>query len=80
MAKQRAGRAGRTMHGYCYRLYSTALYANIMEEYPEPEICRLPLESVVLEVKAIGFTNIFAFPFPTSPPVSSLKKSLDNLL
>ncbi len=48
MAAQRAGRAGRTTHGYCYRLYSAALYANIMEEHPEPEICRLPLESVVL--------------------------------
>lgn len=36
MAMQRAGRAGRVMHGYCYRLYSAALYANIMEEFPEP--------------------------------------------
>lgn len=30
MAEQRSGRAGRTTHGYCYRLYSSALYANIM--------------------------------------------------
>ena len=36
MAEQRAGRAGRTTHGYCYRLYSSALYANIMDEYPLP--------------------------------------------
>jgi ATP-dependent RNA helicase DHX37/DHR1 len=34
MAAQRAGRAGRTTHGYCYRLYSSALYANIMDEHP----------------------------------------------
>ena len=36
MAAQRAGRAGRTAHGYCYRLYSSALYSNIMPEYPDP--------------------------------------------
>lgn len=36
MAEQRAGRAGRTAHGYCYRLYSAALYANIMDEFPPP--------------------------------------------
>lgn len=76
MAMQRAGRAGRVMHGYCYRLYSAALFANIMGEYPEPEICRLPLESVVLEVKAIGFKDIFAFPFPTPPENNALKRSL----
>lgn len=80
MAAQRAGRAGRTTHGYCYRLYSAALYANIMEEHPEPEITKLPLESVVLEIKAIGFSNVFGFPFPTPPTNSALKKSLDNLL
>jgi ATP-dependent RNA helicase DHX37/DHR1 len=36
MAEQRSGRAGRTAHGYCYRLYSAALYANIMENYSAP--------------------------------------------
>lgn len=34
MAEQRSGRAGRTTYGCCYRLYSAALYANIMEKYP----------------------------------------------
>lgn len=80
MAAQRSGRAGRTTHGYCYRLYSSALYANIMEEHPAPEITKLPLESVVLEVKAIGFSNIFSFPFPSPPTNEALKLALDNLI
>lgn len=67
MAAQRAGRAGRTAHGYCYRLYSSALYANIMEEFPDPEIVKQPLESVLLQIKAIGFRNSYTFPFPTQP-------------
>lgn len=67
MAEQRSGRAGRTTHGYCYRLYSSALYANIMEEYPLPEICKLPLESVLLQLKTIGIPDVFIFPFPTPP-------------
>lgn len=74
------GRAGRTMHGYCYRLYSSALYANIMEEFPEPEIRRLPLESIVLEIKCIGFGNVFRFPFPTRPDEDVLRKCMDNLI
>ena len=67
MAQQRAGRAGRTAHGYCYRLYSSALYANKMEKYADPEICRLPLDTTLLQIKSIGFSNVFGFPFPTEP-------------
>lgn len=36
MAEQRSGRAGRVAHGYCYRLYSTAVYSNTMKVYPDP--------------------------------------------
>ena len=67
MAQQRAGRAGRTAHGYCYRLFSSALYANKMEKHPDPEICKLPLDSTILQIKSIGFQNVYSFPFPTPP-------------
>lgn len=80
MAQQRSGRAGRTTHGYCYRLYSSALYANIMEEYPLPEINKQPLESVILQLKSMGIENIYEFPFPTRPPVTKMHESLLQLI
>jgi len=54
MAQQRTGRAGRTTHGYCYRLYSNALFANIMPEHPTSEVDKIPLEGIILELKGIG--------------------------
>lgn len=38
-AEQRAGRAGRTSTGYCYRLYSPAVFAR-MDKHREPDIYR----------------------------------------
>ncbi len=43
-ANQRAGRAGRTGPGHCYRLYSSAVYERDFEEAARPEIQRTPLE------------------------------------
>jgi ATP-dependent RNA helicase DHX37/DHR1 len=42
-AEQRAGRAGRTGPGHCYRLYSSALYSK-MDEFSQPEILKSPLD------------------------------------
>ena len=79
MAQQRMGRAGRTTHGYCYRLYSSALYANIMPEYPDPEISLLPIQGVVLQLTAIGIAEVLRFPFPTPPLVDKIKSTLEEL-
>lgn len=43
-ASQRAGRAGRTGPGHCYRLYSSAVYEADFEEFAEPELLRMPIE------------------------------------
>lgn len=43
-ATQRAGRAGRTGSGHCYRLYSSAVYERDFEERIQPELQRTPLE------------------------------------
>ena len=80
MCSQRAGRAGRTAHGYCYRLYSSALYSNIMEEFPDPEIVKQPLESILLQIKSIGFKNSYTFPFPTCPEDISIHQALQGLI
>ncbi|KAL4401098.1 putative ATP-dependent RNA helicase Ucp12 [Malassezia pachydermatis] len=51
--KQRAGRAGRTMPGECFRLYTRVVEAQHQRAQSVPEIQRTPLEGVVLQVKAL---------------------------
>ncbi len=49
--RQRRGRAGRTRPGVCYKLY-TRQRESKMEQFPRPEIMRVPLESICLTVKS----------------------------
>lgn len=77
-AEQRAGRAGRTGPGYCYRLYSAALYSK-MDEFSEPEILKTPLDQIVLQLKSIGAKDLLHFPFVTMPPIAALTASLRHL-
>ncbi|KAF2203005.1 P-loop containing nucleoside triphosphate hydrolase protein [Delitschia confertaspora ATCC 74209] len=77
-ANQRAGRAGRTGPGHCYRLYSSAVFERDFEEYAAPEIQQTPLEGVVLQLKSMG-APVLNFPFPTPPDRENLKKAEDLL-
>ncbi|KAJ5768918.1 ATP-dependent RNA helicase DHR1 [Penicillium odoratum] len=74
-ASQRAGRAGRTGPGHCYRLYSSAVYEADFAEYTAPEILRTPIEGVVLQMKSMGLHNVINFPFPTPPSRQGLVKA-----
>lgn len=74
-ASQRAGRAGRTGPGHCYRLYSSAVYEGHFAEYTDPEILRTPIEGVVLQMKSMGLHNVINFPFPTPPSRHGLAKA-----
>ncbi|ESZ97799.1 hypothetical protein SBOR_1808 [Sclerotinia borealis F-4128] len=74
-ASQRAGRAGRTGPGHCYRLYSSAVYERDFEEFAEPEILRMPIEGVVLQLKSMNLQHVVNFPFPTPPDRQSLASS-----
>jgi ATP-dependent RNA helicase DHX37/DHR1 len=74
-ASQRAGRAGRTGPGHCYRMYSSAVYERDFEEFAEPELLRMPIEGVVLQLKAMNLQHIINFPFPTPPDRQSLASS-----
>ncbi|KAL8894879.1 MAG: hypothetical protein Q9207_008378 [Kuettlingeria erythrocarpa] len=74
-ASQRAGRAGRTGPGHCYRLYSSAVYERDFEEHAEPEIIKMPAEGVVLQLKSMDLQHVVNFPFPTPPDRQSLAKA-----
>ncbi|WVZ73800.1 hypothetical protein U9M48_022071, partial [Paspalum notatum var. saurae] len=73
-ASQRAGRAGRTGPGHCYRLYSAAAYGkdDLFPEFAEPEIKKIPVEGVVLMLKFMCIDKVENFPFPTPPNKESL--------
>ncbi|OCU02001.1 hypothetical protein XELAEV_18007760mg [Xenopus laevis] len=70
-ANQRAGRAGRTEPGHCYRLYSSAVFADF-EQFSLPEITRRPVEDLVLQMKDLNIEKVVNFPFPTPPPADAL--------
>ena len=74
-ANQRSGRAGRTGPGHCYRLYSSAVYERDFPQFSEPELLRMPIEGVVLQLKAMNLQHVVNFPFPTPPSRESLRKA-----
>ncbi|KAI0283970.1 P-loop containing nucleoside triphosphate hydrolase protein [Russula aff. rugulosa BPL654] len=78
-AAQRAGRAGRTGPGHCYRLYSSAVFENYFEEFSQPEILRVPIEGVVLQMKCMHIDAVANFPFPTPPDRQSLRQAEKTL-
>lgn len=68
-AKQRAGRAGRTGPGKCYRLYTERAYRDEMLPTAVPEIQRTNLAFVVLSLKAMGINDLLSFDFMDPPPM-----------
>ncbi|KAI4884305.1 hypothetical protein NFI96_025725, partial [Prochilodus magdalenae] len=77
-ANQRAGRAGRTEPGHCYRLYSSAVFSDF-SLFSEAEITRRPVEDLVLQMKDLNIEKVVNFPFPT-PPSSEALVSAEQLL
>ncbi|XP_024901298.1 probable ATP-dependent RNA helicase DHX37 isoform X2 [Pteropus alecto] len=78
-ADQRAGRAGRTEPGHCYRLYSSAVFSDF-EQFPPPEITRRPVEDLILQMKALSIEKVINFPFPTPPSVEALVAAEELLI
>jgi len=74
-ADQRAGRAGRTGPGHCYRLFSSAVFNDQFEDFSKPEILKTPIDGVVVQMKSMGISQVINFPFPTAPNRDQLKKS-----
>ncbi|XP_043530966.1 ATP-dependent RNA helicase DHX8 isoform X2 [Chiloscyllium plagiosum] len=78
-AKQRAGRAGRTGPGKCYRLYTERAYRDEMLTTNVPEIQRTNLASTVLSLKAMGINDLLSFDFMDAPPMETLITAMEQL-
>ncbi|KAJ3233991.1 DEAH-box ATP-dependent RNA helicase prp22 [Chytriomyces hyalinus] len=78
-ARQRAGRAGRTGPGKCYRLYTESAYRNEMLPNTVPEIQRRNLANTVLMLKAMGINDLLNFPFMDPPPVNTMITAMELL-
>jgi ATP-dependent RNA helicase DHX8/PRP22 len=78
-ARQRAGRAGRTGPGKCYRLYTELAYKTEMLPTNVPEIQRTNLGNVVLQLKAMGINDLIGFDFMDPPPVATLVGAMETL-
>ncbi|KAL3151919.1 hypothetical protein ABBQ32_001049 [Trebouxia sp. C0010 RCD-2024] len=78
-ASQRAGRAGRTGPGKCYRLYTEAAFRNEMLPSSVPEIQRTNLGMTVLTLKAMGINDLLGFDFMDAPAAATLVSALEQL-
>ena len=74
-AEQRKGRAGRTGPGVCYRMLGDDEY-KALAPYSTPEIQRVPLDSLVLQMTSMGLPDVRKFPFIEPPPVESIEESI----
>ncbi|XBI28531.1 hypothetical protein VPH35_052736 [Triticum aestivum] len=78
-ADQRAGRAGRTGPGTCYRLFTESAYQDEMLPNPVPEIQRTNLANVVLLLKSLKVENLLHFDFMDPPPQENILNSMYQL-
>ncbi|RPB28210.1 P-loop containing nucleoside triphosphate hydrolase protein [Terfezia boudieri ATCC MYA-4762] len=78
-AQQRAGRAGRTKPGKCFRLYTEGAYKKELIEQTHPEILRSNLASTVLELKKLGIDDLVHFDFMDPPAPETMMRALEEL-
>jgi pre-mRNA-splicing factor ATP-dependent RNA helicase DHX15/PRP43 len=78
-AQQRAGRAGRTRPGKCFRLYTEAAFKKELIEQTYPEILCSNLSSTVLELKKLGIDDLVHFDLMDPPAPETLMRALEEL-
>ncbi|OJZ83828.1 hypothetical protein ASPFODRAFT_289779 [Aspergillus luchuensis CBS 106.47] len=78
-AQQRAGRAGRTRPGKCFRLYTEEAFRKELIDQTYPEILRSNLSSTVLELKKLGIDDLVHFDLMDPPAPETLMRALEEL-
>jgi pre-mRNA-splicing factor ATP-dependent RNA helicase DHX15/PRP43 len=78
-AQQRAGRAGRTRPGKCYRLYTEKDFMKKLEEQTHPEVLRSNLASTVLVLVRAGVKDLVRFDWVDAPSPETLLRALELL-
>ena len=80
-AKQRRGRAGRVKPGYCWHLFSTHTHEKVLDDYQLPEIMRVGLEDLVLQILVLdlGEPSQFLGKAVDPPTELSIKNALQLL-
>ncbi|KUI57489.1 Pre-mRNA-splicing factor ATP-dependent RNA helicase prp22 [Cytospora mali] len=78
-AQQRAGRAGRTGPGKCFRLYTQQAFESEMLPTTIPEIQRQNLAHTILMLKASGINDLLHFGFMDPPPMNTMLTALEEL-
>lgn len=78
-ATQRAGRAGRTSAGLCYRLYTERVFEQMRPTTP-PEITRTELTTPIIQLKSLGIDDLMKFEWVSSPPAESVLRALEALV
>ncbi|KAG2541246.1 probable pre-mRNA-splicing factor ATP-dependent RNA helicase DEAH2 isoform X1 [Panicum virgatum] len=78
-AHQRAGRAGRTQPGKCFRLYTEKSFNEDLQPQTYPEILRSNLANTVLTLKKLGIDDLVHFDFMDPPAPETLMRALEVL-
>ncbi|KAM7206194.1 P-loop containing nucleoside triphosphate hydrolase protein [Rhypophila sp. PSN 637] len=78
-AQQRAGRAGRTRPGKCFRLYTEKAFKKELIEQTYPEILRSNLANTVLELKKLGVEDLVHFDLMDPPAPETMMRALEEL-
>lgn len=78
-ARQRAGRAGRTRPGKCYRLYTEKTFNERLDSNTIPEILRSNMTSVLLTLLALEIHDIVNFDFLDPPSPETVMRALEVL-
>ncbi|KAJ1653807.1 putative ATP-dependent RNA helicase ucp12 [Dispira simplex] len=79
--QQRQGRAGRTQPGVCYKLFSRHSESVQMLAHQPPELLRMSLEQLCLQIKALGKSDVVNFldQAPTPPDLTVIENALELL-